>query len=315
MTERTWPDLAYDAWADTCQTLHRWTQVVGKIRLVQSPYVNHTWHCPLYLTARGLTTSPIPHGDRLFSIDFDFVSHRLVIQPADDEPRILPLEPMSVATFYARVMESLDGLGLPVSIYTTPNEIPDAEPLDRDQTHAAYDAAAAERFWRALLQMDRVLKRFRSRFIGKCSPVHFFWGSFDLAVTRFSGRPAPPHPAGIPNMPDAIARESYSHEVSSVGFWPGNPDAPQPVFYAYAYPTPEGFGQQPVRPDAAFYSEEMGEFFLPYDAVRNADDPDAALLDFCQSTYEAAANLAKWDRDALERDFSDMEAITRPPQQ
>ena len=295
-----WPELRYDAWKDTCATLHLWCQVVGKIRLVQTPWVNHSWHVPLYVCARGLTTSPIPHGSRSFEIDFDFIDHTLSILASDGRTSVMQLEPMSVAAFYTEMMQRLAGLELPVDIHTMPNELVDCIPFDRDEQHASYDADAVHRFWRILVQADRVLKTFRSGYSGKCSPVHFFWGSFDLAVTRFSGRPAPPHPGGIPNLPDWVAREAYSHEVSSCGFWPGNPSLPYAAFYAYAYPTPAGFDTAPVRPDAAFYSGQLGEFLLPYDAVRSASNPDAAILEFAESTYAAAANLGHWDRSSLE---------------
>ena len=296
-----WPDLPFDAWRDTYATLHLWTQIIGKVRLAQTPWVNHSWHVTLYVTARGLSTSPIPHGLRTFGIEFDFVGHQLTIESSDGRVRHLPLEPQSVATFYSRLMEAMAALDLPVRIHTTPNEIADAIPFDRDETHSSYDPEYASRFWRVLGQADRVLKIFRSRFRGKCSPVHFFWGAADLAVTRFSGRPAPEHPGGVPNLPDWIAREAYSHEVSSCGFWAGGGPIAYPVFYSYAYPAPAGFADAPVRPDEAFYSQELGEFLLPYDRVRLADSPDDTLLEFLQSTYEAAATLANWDRQALER--------------
>jgi hypothetical protein len=296
-----WPPLGFDAWRDTCATLHLWTQVVGKVRLVQTPWTNHSWHVPLYVTARGLTTSAIPHGMRSFSIEFDFIDHALRAETSDGGSRTLALRARAVADFYADVMAMLSDLGVPVRIRTMPNEIPDAIPFERDRTHAAYDAQAANRFWRALVQVDRVFKVFRARFVGKCSPVHFFWGSFDLAVTRFSGREAPPHPGGVPNMPDWVAREAYSHEVSSAGFWPGNATFPEAVFYSYAYPDPKGFRDARVEPAAGRFDATLGEFVLPYDAVRASADPDATLLAFLQSTYEAAARTAGWDRAALER--------------
>jgi hypothetical protein len=294
-----WPSLPYDAWKDTCATLHMWTQIVGKVRMTLAPPVNHWWHVPLYVTARGLTTSPMPYGDRAFEVLFNFFDHRLVILDCDGGGRAMKLEPRSVADFYREFTAHLRDLGFDVSIRTTPVEIPDPIPFERDEVHAAYDPEYAHRFWRVLVQSDRVFKAFRSGFTGKVSPVHFFWGSFDLAVTRFSGRPAPPHP-GAPNVADSVTREAYSHEVSSVGWWPGGfgMDA---AYYAYAYPEPEGFSTYPARPDEAFYSPEMREFFLPYEAVRAAEPPDARILDFCQSTYEAAAESANWDRAALER--------------
>ncbi len=297
---QTWPALPYDDWRDTCATLHRWTQIVGKVRLVQSPWTNHSWHTTLYVTSRGLTTSPIPHGERTFEIAFDFIDHRLEIRSSDGAEKRLALEPRSVADFYHDVLGSLADMGLDVRIHAMPNEIEGALRLDEDREHASYDRDAANRFFRTLVQVDRVFKIFRSRFLGKVSPIHFFWGSFDLAVTRFSGRRAPRHPGGIPNLPDWITREAYSHEVSSCGFWPGGDRAPQPVFYSYAYPTPEGFSKEAIRPASAFYSDEMGEFFLPYDAVRTASDPDALLLDFVQTTYEAGANRGEWNRGELE---------------
>jgi hypothetical protein len=296
-----WPSLAFDAWKDTYATLHMWTQIVGKIRLAQTPWINHSWHVTLYATARGLTTSPIPHGARAFQIDFDFIDHRLLIQTNDGAVKTMALQPRSVADFYQELFSNLHQLGLDVKIRTTPNEIVDAIPFDKDHVHASYDAEHANRFWRALVQADRVLKKFRAGFIGKCSPVHFFWGSFDLAVTRFSGRKAPEHPGGAPNCPDWVMREAYSHELSSCGFWPGGGPVPYPVFYAYAYPEPPGFGTAPVRPGNAIYDAAMREFLLPYDEVRRAQSPDAVLLEFLQSSYEAAANLGRWDRSALER--------------
>ena len=297
-----WPVLEYDEWRDTQATLHRWTQIVGKIRLMQTPWVNHSWHVPLYLTARGLTTSPISYGSRLFSIEFDFVDHQLRIDTTDGRTETLRLAHRAVADFYQELFARLKALGLEISIRTTPNEIPDATPLDQDWKHATYDAEQATRFWHALAQSDRVFKVFRSRFVGKCSPVHFFWGSFDLAVTRFSGRRAPPHPGGVPNLPDWVAREAYSHEVSSCGFWPGGEVMPYPVFYAYAYPEPEGFKSASLRPAGARYDATLREFILPYEEVRRASSPDRTLLEFLQSSYEAAADLGGWDRSALERE-------------
>lgn len=296
-----WPELPLEAWADTYATLHLWTQIVGKVRLARSSWVNHSWHATLYVTARGLTTSPIPHGDRTFQIDFDFIDHRLLLQSSDGGQGHFALEPQSVAAFYWRLMEELDKLGLPVDIYRKPNEVADPVPFDQDEAHQAYDPEYANRFWRALVQADRVFKEFRSRFIGKCSPVHFFWGAPDLAVTRFSGRRAPEHPGGIPNLPDRVTREAYSHEVSSCGFWPGGGAIPYAAFYSYAYPEPEGFSTAPIRPDGAFYSPDLRELILPYDVVRRSESPDETLLEFLQSAYEAAADLAQWDRGSLER--------------
>jgi hypothetical protein len=297
----TWPSLPLEAWIETCTTLHLWTQIVGKVRLTQSPWVNHSWHATLYVTARGLTTSPIPHGSRTFQIDFDFIAHQLILQTNDGGTGRMALEPQSVAAFYQRLMAAMDRLGLHVNIYPRPNEVADPIRFDQDETHRSYDPEYASRFWRVLVQADRVFKEFRARFIGKCSLVHFFWGAPDLAVTRFSGRRAPEHPGGIPNLPDWVTREAYSHEVSSCGFWSGGDAIPYPVFYSYAYPEPAGFSAAPIKPDAAFYSADLHEFILPYDAVRQSESPDSTLLDFLQSTYEAAANLAKWDRGSLER--------------
>lgn len=292
----TWPSLPLNEWRKTYATLHLWTQVVGKIRLAQAPLVNHWWQVPLYVTCRGLTTSPIPYGVRAFQIDFDFIDHRLVIQTSDGAMDSFPLQPRTVADFYGMVMGRLHSLGLDIRIWTTPVEIANPIPFEADREHGAYDPDFAHRFWRILVQTDRVFTAFRARFVGKVSPVHFFWGSFDLAVTRFSGRPAPAQPNA-----DRMTREAYSHEVSSCGFWPGGGGIEEPAFYSYASPQPPGFPEAPVRPDAAFYSREIGEFILPYDDVRQADAPDEMLLDFLQSTYEAAANLGHWERAVLER--------------
>ena len=294
-----WPALNYADWKDTCATLHMWTQIVGKIRLVQTPWINHSWHVTLYLTARGLTTSPIPHRTDTFEIRFDFIDHQLRILKSDGAQKSIELKPRRVADFYKAVMTALSELKLPVKIDVVPNEIADPIPFDRDDKHRSYNPEDANRFWRVLAQADRVFKQFRSRFCGKCSPAHFFWGSFDLAVTRFSGRPAPPHPGGIPHLPDAITREAYSQEVSSLGFWPGNDAMPQAIFYSYAYPEPKGFAEAKVKPGAAAYNAQVKEFILPYDAVRSARLPDDALLDFAQSTYDAASTLGKWERDVL----------------
>lgn len=300
MTQQAWPGLPYNAWKDTCTTLHLWTQIVGKIRLAQTPWLNHSWHTTLYLTTRGLTTLPIPHGQRMFQIDFDFIDQVLVIAVNDGSVRRLPLRPQPVAAFYRATMDALQEMDVGVRIDVRPNEVADPIPFVDDTVHASYDGEYAQRFWRVLLQADRVFKLFRTGFLGKSSPVHFFWGSFDLAVTRFSGRSAPPHPGGIPNLPDAVCREAYSHEVSSAGFWPGGGPVDYAAFYSYAYPTPRGFSARPVRPKQAFFHEGAGEFLLPYDAVWAVDDPDRALLDFLQSTYEAAATTGGWDREALE---------------
>jgi hypothetical protein len=296
-----WPSLPLEAWQDTCATLQLWTQIVGKVRLIQSPWINHCWHVTLYVTPRGLTTSSIPYDTRTFQIDFDFVDHRLIVRSSDGGAGGFPLEPQSVATFYKRLMEELASLGLYVKIVARPNEIADPIPFKEDEIHRSYDPEYANRFWRILVQSHRLFTEFRARFIGKCSPVHFFWGASDLAVTRFSGRRAPEHPGGVLNLPDWVTREAYSHEVSSCGFWPGGGAIPYPAFYSYAYPQPAGFSAEQVRPDAAFYSTDLGEFILPYDAVRESESPDDTLLDFLQSTYEAAATLAAWDRAGLER--------------
>jgi hypothetical protein len=297
----SWPSLPFAAWKDTCATLHLWTQIAGKIRLSKTPWLNHAWHVTLYVWARGLTTGPIPDGARTFQIDFDFIDHVLWVRISDGHFRQLMLRPMPVAEFYADMMIAFKELGVAVKINTMPNEIPDAIPFDQDTTHASYDPDYANRFWRALLATHKVFSHFRTGFLGKVSPVHFFWGSNDLAVTRFSGRTAPRHPGGVPNLPNVVAQEAYSHEVSSAGFWPGSPGPVDfPAFYSYAYPAPEGFAAAKVKPKDAYFSKELGEFILPYDAVRTAANPERALMEFLQSTYDAAADLAKWDRAALE---------------
>jgi hypothetical protein len=296
----SWPELPTAAWRETYETLHLWTQIIGKIRLARSPWLNHSWHVALYVTARGLTTSPIPDGNSTFQIDFDFIDHALRISTSDGARRQLALAGQSVANFHAAVMADLAGLGISIVIDEMPNELPEPIRFSLDQRHATYDPDAVRRLFQILVNADRVLKQFRTGFLGKASPVHFFWGSFDLAVTRFSGRRAPRHPGGVPHLSDEVACEAYSHEVSSAGFWPGSGAIDYPAFYSYAYPEPAGFRATAVRPDAAFFCETLGEFILPYDAVRTSADPDQALLDFLQSTYEAAANAARWDRDALE---------------
>ena len=295
-----WPQLPAAQWRDTCETLHLFTQIVGKIRLKRSPWLNHSWHVTLYVTARGLSTSPIPDGARTFQIDFDFIAHDLQISTSDGAQRQFALSGHSVASFYQAVMAALGELDIDVAIDEMPNEVPEPIKFSQDTRHASYDPEGVGRFLQILVSADRMFKQFRTGFIGKASPVHFFWGSFDLAVTRFSGRRAPRHPGGVPNLPDAVACEAYSHEESSAGFWPGSGAIDYPAFYSYAYPEPPGFRATKVRPDAAFFSEAVGEFILPYDAVRLAADPDSALLEFLQSTYEATANSAKWDRAALE---------------
>ncbi|MDF5718366.1 MAG: DUF5996 family protein [Rhizonema sp. NSF051] len=303
-----WPSLPFDKWKDTYATLHMWTQIIGKIRLVQSPMQNHWWQVPLYTTVRGLTTSVIPYGSITFEISFDFIDHKLIINTSDGTTKTLDLVSRSVADFYQETMAALRSLGIEITIWTTPVEVADPISFEEDRKHTTYDPEHAQRLWRVLMQASRVLTEFRSRFIGKVSPVHFFWGSFDLAVTRFSGRLAPEHPGGVLNMADWVTREAYSHEVSSCGFWPGGGDG-EPVFYAYAYPTPSGFNEYPIEPNVAFYHQEMGEFILPYDAVRTAKSPDEVLLAFFQSTYLAAANLGKWDRTTLESTKSGAELV------
>lgn len=292
----TWPALPFAEWKDTAKTLHMWTQIVGKIRLARTPWINHSWHVTLYLTARGLTTSPIPHGTASFEILFDFIDHQLQILTSEGEGRAIPLRPLSVAAFYRQVMTALEELELPVEINTTPNEVDPAVPFEENESDASYDPEYANRFWRVLLQSDRVFKEFRSEFCGKCSPVHFFWGSFDLAVTRFSGRRAPPHPGGIPHLPDAVTREAYSHEVSSLGFWPGNEMMPEPIFYSYAYPEPRGFSEAKIEPALAGYDPQLKEFVLSYEKMRQSESPDRTLLEFARSTYDAACTLGNWDR-------------------
>ena len=300
----TWPALPYAAWKDTLETLQLWTQIVGKVRLALTPWLNHSWHVALYVNARGLTTGPIPLGgetlQRELQIDFDFIDHVLWLRTSDGHFRQVMLRPVPVAEFYGEVMHALGELGVSVRINEMPNEIPGAVRFPDDRVHASYDPDAANRHFRVLLAVHRVFSHFRTAFLGKVSPVHFFWGSFDLAVTRFSGRAAPAHPGGVPNLPDDVAREAYSHEVSSAGFWPGGGPIDYPAFYSYAYPAPEGFAAAKVKPAEAVFSKDLGEFLLPYDAVRTAAKPDDVLMEFLQSTYAAAADLGKWDRAALE---------------
>ena len=302
MPKHDWPELILEDWQDSLATVHMWTQIVGKIRLETTPLINHWWNVPLYVSSRGLTTSPMPYGDRIFEIEFDFIGHKLRLNCSDGALSTLDLRPQTVAAFYQELMEALHGLGIDVKIWTVPVEVPspfsavrEAIPFEQDEIHKSYDADYVNRFWRALVSIDDVFKQFRARFIGKVSPVHFWWGSFDHAVTRFSGREAPPREGA-----DKITLEAYSHEVISHGFWPGG-NGFQAAFYAYAAPEPAGFGEAKVKPDSAFYSKDVSEFFLPYDAVRQSNSPENALMDFCQSTYEAGADLAKWDRKALER--------------
>jgi Family of unknown function (DUF5996) len=296
-----WPALPVSEWTDACSTLHLWTQIVGKVRLAHAPMVNHWWQVPFYVTARGMTTSMIPYGSRGFQIDFDFIDHSLKIATSDGAIETMALTPRPVADFYTELMARLRGLQLETRIWTMPVEIADAIPFEQDTTHAAYDPEYVNRFWRILVQVDRVCTLFRSRFLGKVSPVHFFWGSFDVAVTRFSGRPAPRLNSKSPNLGEWVMREAYSHEVSSCGFWPGNDGFGQPAFYSYAYPEPAGFGSAAVAPSAATYNQDLGQFILPYDAVRQSASPDDDLMAFLQTTYVAAADLAQWERAALER--------------
>jgi hypothetical protein len=291
-----WPSLPLDSWKDTYATLQIWTQMVGKVRLKLTPLVNHWWNVPLYVTARGLTTSLIPYGQRAFELSFDFLKHELVLETSDGIVKRLPLGPRPVVEFYGEFMGMLRSAGIEVKIWRMPVEIANPIAFDQDRVHASYDPAAVERFWRVLVSVEAVFGQFRSRFIGKCSPVHFFWGSFDLAVSRFSGRRAPERPGA-----DAVTREAYSHEVSSVGFWPGGGDVKDAAFYSYASPEPQGFKEARVGPDAAGYNKQVGEFLLSYEDVRNAESPTASLLEFCQTTYEAGATLGHWDRSALER--------------
>jgi hypothetical protein len=297
------PPLPFDSWNDTLATVHMWTQVVGKVRLKLCPLVNHYWNVAFYLTARGMTTSAMPYqrGTVLGTAEvcFDFIDHQLLIETSDGRHAAIALKPQSVAEFYRKFMDALAELGIAVKIWTTPCEIPDPTPFEKDHMHAAYDPEAMHTFWRIMVWVDQVLKEFRAGFLGKVSPVHFFWGSFDLAVTRFSGRKAPERPGA-----DPITREAYSHEVSSAGFWPGGGDIKGPAFYSYAAPEPAGFAEWKVRPQAAFYHPQLKEFLLMYDDVRAADSPKAALMEFLQSTYDAAAELGKWDRKALERSTS-----------
>ena len=293
-----WPTLPQAAWSDSCATLQLWTQIVGKVRLALMPAINHTWNVTLYPTVRGLTTSPMPHGNRSLQIDFDFIKHLLLLQTSDDRSATIALRPMAVATFYEEVMTALATLGTPVRIWRMPVEIAQAVPFDQDLTSRAYDPEYVQRFWRILLQSTRVFNVFRSRFIGKVSPVHLFWGALDLACTRFSGRTAPEHPS-MAGLPDRVTRDAYSHEVSSCGFWPGAPGV-EPLFYSYAYPEPQGYAKSAIAPDEASFNPQLGEFVMPYEQMRRSADPDSTLLQFLQSTYEAAANCAHWDRTALE---------------
>ncbi len=294
-SDTQWPALPFEAWADTAETLHLWTQIVGKVRMVHSPWVNHAWHVTLYVTPRGLSTGTIVDGAQTFQLDFDFVEHELQLVSSNGARDALALAPRTTADFYADVMDLLARAGHPTRIHTMPNEIADAIPFDEDTEHGSYEADAAHRFWRVLSSADRVFRAFRAGYWGKASPSHFFWGSFDLAVTRFSGRTAPDHPGGLPNMPLWVAQEAYSHEVSSAGFWPGSRDMPEPIFYSYAYPTPDGMNRASVEPDGAHWSDDLGEFVLPLDAVRTAEDPDGALMAFLESTFQAASEMGEWE--------------------
>jgi hypothetical protein len=300
-----WPSLPLAEWKDTLDTLHRWAQMVGKTRLALAPPVNHSWHVTLYPTSRGLTTSPMPYGDRTVEVEFDFIDHNLVVRTSDGSTRTLALVPRTVADFYREYRSLLESLGLKVKLWPVPSEMEDDLRFTEDQQHRSYDPDHAARCWEILSQSAQVLGIFRGRFIGKCSPVHFFWGAFDLACTRFSGRPAPPHPGGIPHLPDRIAREAYSHECISAGWWPGGGPMPDAAFYSYSYPEPPGYADARVRPEAAYYHKDLREFVLPYEAVRSARRPDDMLLQFFQTTYEAGADLAGWDRRALERSEKD----------
>jgi Family of unknown function (DUF5996) len=302
-----WPTLPLDSWQDTRATLHMWTQIVGKVRLALTPLVNHWWNVPLYVTARGLTTSRIQYGEMAFEIWFDFLRHKLCLETSNGVLKTLPLTPLSVADFYQQVMELLRAGGIEVKIWHMPVEIPDPIPFDEDKVHASYDPASAEKFWRILMSVDSVFTKFRAEYVGKSSPVHFFWGSMDLAVSRFSGRRAPERPGA-----DFMTREAYSHEVSSVGFWPGNAGVCDAAFYSYVVPEPQGFKQAHVRPEAAYYNQQLGEFLLSYEDVRKSPSPSAALLDFCHSTYEAGAALGNWDRESLERTNSERANVERP---
>jgi hypothetical protein len=304
MDDGGWPELSYPEWRETAATLQLWTQIVGKVRLALTPWLNHGWHVPLYVSARGLTTSPMPIGREILEIEFDFIAHQLLVRTSRGDERMLPLRPQSVAAFHADLFGLLNAIGVGVSINQMPNEVPNPIRFSEDHQHASYDSDAAHRFWRVLMQADRVFKHFRSGFLGKVSPVHFFWGSFDLAVTRFSGREAPHHPGGVPGLADAVTREAYSHEVSSAGFWPGSDAYPQAAFYSYAYPEPPGFRDAAI-PVGAEFDPGLGEFILRYDVLRQAPDPDAMLLDFLSSTYAAAADAGRWDRAALECDFGE----------
>jgi len=300
MTARHWPALPSSEWADTLEALHLWTQVIGKVRMVRSPWLNHSWSVTLAVSPRGLRTGLVPFDDAGFELELDLLDSRLLLTTSRGDRRDTELTTRTVADFHADVLAMLGDVGMPVEIHPVPNEIADAVPFTDDHVRRPYDPQQAQALWGALLRAEHVMQRFRAGFRGKASPVHFFWGSFDLAVTRFSGRLAPPHGGGVPNFPDDVAREAYSHEVTSVGFWPGTRSSPEPIFYAYAYPTPPEFSSAKVQPEAAFWLEDLGEFALPYAAIASAPDPDALVLAFFESTHAAAADLADWDRTALE---------------
>ena len=302
-----WPELNFKNYKDTVSLVHLWTQIIGKIRMRKMPWWNHSWHVSLYISSRGFTTSGIPYHKGIFEIEFDFIQHKLAIRTSEGESRFVELASKPVSEFYGEVRAALSDLQVQVQIFPAPNELEPAIPFSEDHQARSYDKLEMERLWQAFIQIHKVFQKFRARFIGKCSPVHLFWGAFDLALTRFSGRTAPKHPGGMPNMPLEVMQEAYSHEVSSCGFWPGSEDFPQPAFYAYCYPTPEDFGRQTVLPAEAFYSEEMGEFLLPYEAVQKSPNPQEALMNFLQSTYEAAAITGNWDRASLEFDFTQFE--------
>jgi hypothetical protein len=305
--QEQWPELAFENWKDTVATLHLWTQIVGKIRLKQMPWLNHSWHVTLYVSAYGLTTGSIPYPDGVFQIDFDFIRHLLNITTSAGGMEQVRLYPRSVADFYRELFEKMECAGVHVRICAEPNEVNPAIPFAKDETHRFYDAARIRDFHQALIKVSNVFMEFRARFTGKCSPVHFFWGSFDLAVTRFSGRAAPLYSGEVPNIPIRVMQEAYSHEVSSCGFWPGNEQFPHPAFYSYCYPSPAEFGKQPVKPQEAFFSADMGEFILLYEVVQQSQNPEDTLMQFLQSTYEAASTTAGWDKKTLECDFSAFE--------
>jgi hypothetical protein len=302
-----WPELNYTKLKETLTTVQLWTQIVGKIRLVKMPWINHSWHVTLYVSPRGLTTGSIPFEDGFFTIEFDFIAHQLIIRSSTNKEQRMELFQRTVADFYKELFQKLPLMGIGVKIYAKPNELELAIPFEKDDIHFQYDKEQIHLYWEALVKIEPVLIRFRAKFIGKCSPVHLFWGGFDLAVTRFSGRLAPKHNGGAPNIPLRVMQEAYSHEVSSCGFWGGNDHCPYPVFYSYCYPTPETFKDQPIQPEQAFYSTDLGEFMLRYDDVRKAPDPENFLMDFLQSTYAAAANTGHWDRKSLECDLTDLE--------